>query len=84
MGAAAGVPLQLVTATYGGIDLESCVGLINFYSPYIPNCKLRMSKLHNLLKLNYEQQVGPHLTHDHLDEREYLLNAILVDPCLCR
>ena len=43
-----------------------------------------MSKLRELLKLEYDEPVGPHLTPDHLNEREDLLNAILVDPCLKR
>lgn len=65
-------------------DVAGFVGFINFYSPYIPNCELRMSKLRGLLKLEYETRVEGHYTPAHEDEREDLLQALLADPCLAR
>ena len=65
-------------------DVASFVGYINFYAQYIPQAELHMLKLRELTKLDYESVIGDAWTPAHEEERMYMLNALIDDPCFAQ
>ena len=65
-------------------DVASFVGVIKFYSQYVPQAELHMLNLRALTKLEYETVLGDLYTPAHEAEQKFMLDALLADPCLMR
>ena len=65
-------------------DIASLVGFAVFYSMFIPHFEARVSRLREIMKLEYTESASPHFDTAAKAEWEDIKNALVSDPCLAR
>lgn len=65
-------------------DIAAILGFANFYASFIPHFETCVSRLCEITKLKYLEQVGSHFDVDASVEWGDIKSDILADPCLCR
>lgn len=65
-------------------DVASFVGFAVFYANYIPLFELRITRLRELMKMEYTETVAPHWDAAAQSEFDDIRLALLSDPCLKR
>ena len=63
-------------------EILSLIGFAIFYSSFIPLFETRVSRLHEITKLESTETVEPHFDESARKEWEDIKEALLSDPCL--
>jgi hypothetical protein len=65
-------------------DVSKFVGLMQFYSHFIPNSKVRIAPLCKLMREEYTEPLGAKWTLIPIAAWNNMRKAVLKDPCLCQ
>jgi hypothetical protein len=65
-------------------DVASFIGFAVFYSQFIPMFEVRVTRLREIMKLEYEEAVSSHWDTQAQREWDDICDALLKDPCLKR